>query len=135
MTLGQEFAEFVAELLQTDGDFGSAMVWRHVTRTEVAATGAVTEATSDDQFRGGVTDPVRVRLFGEDTLAQSSTAIGVPAGALTTAPTLIDRVSIDGGSTFRVVVEIRPVMGPGDAGAAVLVCYLVALGGIVEQEA
>jgi hypothetical protein len=33
VTLGQEFADLVLELVATDGDFGSTMVWRRVTRT------------------------------------------------------------------------------------------------------
>lgn len=134
MTLGQEFAAFVAELVNTDGDFGSTMVWRHVNRTETASTGVVTEsAPTNDTFRGAPVDPVKVQMFSDDTLAQSSTAILVPGGALTSAPKLIDRVALDG-SLFHVVVEIKTILGPGDSGPPVTIAYVVALGGIVEED-
>jgi hypothetical protein len=73
-------------------------------------------------------------MFGDDTLAESSTALIMPASALAQPPKLIDRVALDGGTQFRVVVEVKPIMGPGDAGPAVLIAYAIALGGIVEQE-
>src|SRR5690606_10492996 len=114
------------------GDFGSTLVWRHVTRTENVATGEVTVTTSDTTFRGAVVDPIRVEMFGADTLAQSSSALIVPGSSLPAVPVLTDRVSMDGGTTFRVVVEVKTILGPGDAAAPVVVAYAIALGGVVE---
>ena len=135
MSFGQEIAQLVLELVTTDDEFGSTIVWRHIARAENASTGAVTETPTDQTVRAGVTDPVRVRLFGDDTLAESSSAVIVPASLLSPAPLPLDRVSLDGGTTFRCVLEIKHVLGPGDGGPPVAVAYAVALGGVVEQGA
>jgi hypothetical protein len=127
VTLGQEFAEFVAELLQTDGDFGSTMRWRHFTRTENAETGVVTETPATATFRGGVTDPVRTKLFGESTLLEARTAVVVLPGTLPWEPAMLDQVEVTPGRWLR-VVDVKELLGPGDAGSPVLIAFVAALG-------
>ncbi len=126
ITLGQEFADFVADLLQTDGDFGSTMTWRHITSVENAATGAVVQTPSDETFRGGVTDPVRLHVFSDSAVAQATTAVVIPAGVLTSAPKLEDKVSLLPGQFFQ-VIETKDIYGPGDAGPPVLIAYVAAV--------
>ena len=125
-TLGQEFAEFVADILRTDGDFGSTMTWRHITSVENASTGDVTQTPSDETFRGGVADPVRLKVFSDAAVAQASTAVVVPAGALTPPPKMEDKVSLIPGQ-FMLVIETKDIFGPGDAGPPVLIAHVAAV--------
>ncbi len=127
MSLGQDFAALVAELLQQDGGFGSTMRWRHVTRTENPATGAVTETTTDQVFRGAVVDPLRTKLFGESTLSAASTAVAA-LPSLPFVPSRLDRVEITTGR-WLTVLDLKELYGPGDAGPPVLIAYMAALGG------
>jgi hypothetical protein len=130
VTLGAEFAAFVAEMLQADGGFGSTLQWRHFVRVENAGTGAVTETPATPNpapFRGGLTDPVRTRLFGEATLLQARTAVVVPAGALPWDPALLDQVEVVPGHWMR-VIDVKELFGPGDSGAPVLIAVVAALG-------
>ncbi len=124
MTLGQEFADFAAELVE--GEFGCTLQWRHVQRTENRATGAVTEASQTYTIRAGVTDPVRTRLFGDTTLQQARSAVvllpGVPF-----VPAMLDQVEITPGRWLG-VVDVKEVLGPGENGPPVLIAYVAALG-------
>ena len=125
-TIGQEFQDLVTDLLQTDGDFGSTMTWRHITSGEVAATGAVVQTPTDETFRGGVTDPVRLKVFSDAAVAQASTAIVIPSGALASPPKLEDKVSLLTGQFFQ-VIELKDIYGPGDAGPPVLIACVAAV--------
>jgi hypothetical protein len=127
VTLGQELAVFVREMIATDGLFGSTMTWRHIVRTEVAATGVVSEVATDESFRGAVIDPVRTKLFADATVAQASTAVIVPAGVLATDPKVLDQVAVRAGRWLR-VLEVKELLGPGDGGEPVLVAVVAAVG-------
>lgn len=124
MTLGQEFADFAAELVE--GEFGCTLQWRHIVRTENRATGAVTEASTTYTIRAAVTDPVRTRLFGDETLQQARSAVvllpGVPF-----VPAVLDQVEITPGR-WLAVVDVKEILGPGENGPPVLIAYAAALG-------
>lgn len=124
MTLGQEFADFAAELVE--GEFGCTLQWRHVQRTENRATGAVTEASQTYTIRAAITDPVRTRLFGDTTLQQARSAVvllpGVPF-----VPQMLDQVEITPGRWLG-VVDVKEILGPGENGPPVLIAYVAALG-------
>lgn len=124
MTLGQEFADFAAELVE--GEFGCTLQWRHIARTENRATGAVTETSATYTIRAAVTDPVRTRLFGEQTLQQARSAVvllpGVPF-----VPAMLDQVEITPGR-WLAVVDVKEILGPGENGPPVLIAYAAALG-------
>lgn len=127
MTLGADFAAFVAEMVQTDGLFGSTMTWRHVTRAENASTGAVVETNTDQVFRGAITDPLRTKLFGDSTVELASCAVIVPAGALPFTPSRLDLVQVAAGRWLR-VVDTKELLGPGDGGSPVPIAVVAALG-------
>lgn len=116
----------VVELLTTDNDFGSTMRWRHITRVENPSTGAVVETPTIATFRGGVTDPVKTKLFGDSTLQQARTAV-VALPSLPFEPSLLDEVEITPGRWLK-VIDLKEPMGPGDAGSPILLCYVAALG-------
>lgn len=124
MTLGQEFADFAAELV--NGEFGCTLQWRHITRTENRATGAVTEASSTYTIRAAITDPVRTRLFGESTLQQTRSAVLVLPG-VPFAPAVLDQVEVSPGRWLG-VVDVKELFGPGENGPPVLIAYAAALG-------
>lgn len=126
MSLGQEFAEMVVELLTTDQDFGSTMRWRHFASVENANTGAVAKTPTEVSFRGGVVDPARTRLFGDSTLVDARCAV-VALPSLPFVPALLDQVEITPGRWLR-VIDLKEPMGPGDAGSPVLIAYVAALG-------
>ena len=127
MTLGQEFRELVEELLAPgDDSFASTMRWRHFTRTEDPSLGTVTSTPTTVTFRGAVTDPVRTRLFGDATLQQARTAVLAPP-TLTVVPALLAEVEVSTGRWLR-VVDVKELLGPGDAGSPVLIAYVAALG-------
>lgn len=127
MSFGQDIAAFVASMVQTDGLFGSSLCWRHITRAENPATGAVVLTTAEQVFRGAVVDPLRTRLFGESTLAGAATAVVVPAGVLPWSPSLLDEVEVSTGRWLR-VVDIKELLGPGDTGSPVPIATVAALG-------
>ena len=124
MTLGQEFADFAAELVE--GEFGCTLQWRRIARAENRVTGAVTETSTTYTIRAAVTDPVRTRLFGEQTLQQARSAVvllpGVPF-----VPAMLDQVEITPGR-WLAVVDVKEILGPGENGPPVLIAYAAALG-------
>ena len=128
MTLGTEFVELIQELISGEDGIGSQMTWRHLTRTENAATGAVASVVADEVFVGAVTDPVRLRLFSETSVATSTCAVVIPVGAMATAPKLEDQVSVEPGRFLR-IVELKAIYGPGGTGAPVLIAYAAAVVG------
>ena len=124
MTLGQEFADFAAELV--NGEFGCTLQWRHITRTENRATGSVSETSSAYTIRAAITDPVRTRLFGDSTLQQARSAVIVLPGVPFT-PAMLDQVEITPGRWLG-VVDVKEILGPGEGGPPVLIAYAAALG-------
>lgn len=124
MTLGQEFADFAAELVE--GEFGCTLQWRSVTRTENRSTGSVTEASATYTIRAAITDPVRTRLFGESTLQQARSAVLLLPSA-PFVPAVLDQVEITPGRWLG-VVDVKEILGPGEGGPPVLIAYAAALG-------
>lgn len=127
MSLGTDFRELVRDLLVSTGGFGSLLRWRHIARVEDPTTGAVAETPTEASFRGAVVDPIVLRLFGDGTLQQAATAIVVPAGQLAIAPKVLDQAQVSPPNWLR-VIEVRELLGPGDAGSPVLIAYAAALG-------
>lgn len=127
MTLGQEFADLLSELATDAGNFGSLLRWRHITRTEDPESGAVTTETDEVTFLGIVAEPVRLRMFSDATLQRSASAVVIPAAQLAVAPKLLDECQVQP-NEWLVVVEVRQLLGPGDAGSPVLIGYVAALG-------
>jgi len=127
VTLGAEFAELLQEFATEDDGFGSAMTWRHIARVEDPETRLYTETATDVAIRAMLVDPVRTRMFSDSTVQQAMTAVVVPGAQLTTAPAMLDQVGVRAGTFYR-VLEIKEILGPGDAAEAVLIGYAVALG-------
>lgn len=124
MTLGQEFADFAAELV--NGEFGCTLQWRHITRTENRVTGAVAETSATYTIRAAINDPVRTRLFGDSTLQQARSAV-IVLPSVPFAPAVLDQVEITPGRWLG-VVDVKEMFGPGENGPPVLIAYAAALG-------
>jgi hypothetical protein len=122
-----EWVQMAADMLG-DPELTSTLRWRHITRTENASTGGVTETPVEQSFRGAMVEPVRTRMFSESTLARSTTGVLLrPQSFASWVPEILDQVEVEAGKWLR-VVDIKKVTAPGGAGLPVQVIWIAALG-------